>query len=113
MTFDDGIITIYEVTNSAAAGDMPARALRLKTDFAFKEETVGITRYYEAIRANQFIERVVSTYRDYSVSINDIAVMEDGSQYIIRMVQYRKDENGIDIMVLSLERNGDDYEVIE
>lgn len=113
MTFDDGIIRIYEVTNRATSGDMPDRALLFKTDFAFTEETVGVTRYYEAIRANQLIERMVATYRDMSVTINDIAIMEDGIQYQIRMIQYRKDENGIDIMDLSLERNGDNYEVIQ
>ena len=69
---------------------------------------MGITRYYEAIRANQMIERVIAVYRA-PINTNQIVVFEDGTQYLVRMVQHTVDENGIKISRLSLERNGEEY----
>ena len=109
MTFDDGIVRICNVVNMSESGDVPVKGIDIGDPFCFHEETVGITRYYEAIRANQLIERVISIYRAM-ISINKIAVFEDGSQYIIRSVQHTTDEDGIKITKLSLERNGEHYE---
>ena len=50
------------------------------------------------------------TYEDRSVRIHDIAVMEDGSQFRIVMVQPETDENGIKINKLSLERLNNEYQ---
>lgn len=110
MTFDDGIVKIYDVVNAAAPGDLPVNKLQNPTEFFFSEDALGITRYYEAIKANQLIERVISIYR-YPVNINQVAVFEDGSQYTIQMVQHELDDNGIKITRLSLERNGENYEI--
>mgnify|MGYP001623233990 CR=1 FL=1 len=108
MTFDDGLVEICTVVNLNNPGDIPKKGLRRGEEFYFHEESVGITRYYEAIRANQMIERVIAVYRA-PINVNQIAVFEDGSQYIIRMVQQTVDENGIKISRLSLERNGEEY----
>lgn len=85
--------------------------LCISSPFLFSEDTLGITRFYEALRADQQIERVVKIYRDDRISINQIAVMEDDTQYQIRMVQAAKDDDGIDIQKLSLERVSDPYEI--
>lgn len=117
MTFDDGIITIYTVTNGAENGDLPEKNLTKNCEFYFHEETLGISRYYEALKSNQLIERVVDVPDEGVVSINDIATIDtdpiDSNQYIIRMVQRTLDEEGLKILRLSLERNGEEYEIIE
>lgn len=117
MTFDDGILKIYSVTNGAENGDLPEEVLTFKNEFYFHEETVGISRYYEALKSNQLIERVVDIPDEGVVSINDIATIDtdpDGdNQYIIRMVQRSLDEEGLKILRISLERNGEEYEINE
>ena len=72
---------------------------------------MGITRYYEAIRANQLIEKLIAVPHEFDASVNQMAVLEDGSQYQIRMVQTGTDESSLKILRLSLERNGEEYEI--
>ena len=116
MTFDDGILTMYEVTNIEENGEMPEKGLVKKAESFFREETLGITRFYEALRSEQQIERVVVIHDDTIVSINDICTIdtdpEDANQYAVRMVQKATDEEGLKILRISLERNGDNYEII-
>lgn len=111
MTFDDGIVRIYNVANNAQPGDMPQKGLALAESFYFHEDSLGITRYYEALKAGQLIERVISIPWPAQVNINQVAVFEDGTQYQVRMVQQDADGFGLKILRLSLERNGEDYEV--
>lgn len=111
MTFDDGVVMICEVVNDAEPGDIPVKRLKRLQELSFHEESVGITRYYEAIRANQLIEKVISVPHEFDASVNQMAVLEDGSQYQIRMVQAGTDENSLRILRLSLERNGEEYEI--
>lgn len=108
MTFDDGTVIICDVENGAEPGKIPEKKLKYRETHCFSEQSLGIQRYYEAIKANQLIERVIAIYQA-PVSVNQMAVFEDGSQYLIRMVQPGVDENGIKIVKLSLERNGEQY----
>ena len=102
MTFDDGLVKIYLVKNISEPGDVPSKGL-----------SDPKTRTYEAIKANQQIDLLIATYLDRDITTNDIAVLEDGKQYIIRTIQPTKDEYGIDIMKIGLERNGETYEIVE
>lgn len=116
MTFDDGILTIYSVTNLEENGEMPEKGLTKIGESFFHEETLGISRFYEALRSEQLIERVVDIHDDTIISINDICTIDtdpdDANQYVVRMVQRAFDEEGLKILRISLERNGDDYEII-
>lgn len=111
MTFDDGVVTICEVVNDAEPGEIPVKRLKRLQELSFHEESVGITRYYEAIRANQLIEKLIAVPHEFDASVNQMAVLEDGSQYQIRMVQTGTDESLLKILRLSLERNGEEYEI--
>lgn len=111
MTFDDGIVKIYNVTNDAQPGEMPVKGLTLAESFYFHEESLGITRYYEALKAGQLIERVISIPWPAVININQIAIFEDNMQYQVRMVQQDTDDFGLKILRLSLERNGEEYEI--
>lgn len=113
MTFDDGIVRVYKVRNQKTAGEIPIKGLEKFKSFYFAFQTVGITRIYEAIKANQQVDAVIAVYLDREVTTNDIAVFEDGKQYVIRTVQPTVDENGINIMKLGLERNGENFEIID
>ena len=111
MTFDDGILTIYEGTNSAEPGTKPVPALAEKSKHYFEFDTLGITRYYTALQADQKIAAVVDIPGWHNVRTTDICILEDGGQYTVAMVQPTTDEDGLRIMKLSLERVSQTYEV--
>lgn len=110
--FDDGVIHIYNIENLSELGEIPRKGLVYFESFSFCQETLGVKRFYEALRSEQLIEKVITTYRDDRINVNQVGVMEDGSQYQIRMVQTAKDDDGIEINKISLERIVDPYEII-
>lgn len=110
MTFDHGIIGIYEVVNDASPGNMPMEKLKKKFDSYFAFSTLGIQRYYTALQAKQQLEAVVNLPDWQDVKALDIAVLESGVQYRIQTVQPTWDDNNLKITRLSLERLGNAYE---
>ena len=52
MTFDDGDVKIYQITNIAAPGAKPKEALGEYDTHCFGFETVGVDRYYKALQAD-------------------------------------------------------------
>ena len=120
MTFDDGIVGVYELTQEKIPGKMPVDGLALWERFHFGYETLGINRYYTALQANQIIEAVISIPGWLPIQANrHIAILADVNggidatcdQYRIVMVQPTLDEFGLRITRLSLERIGDRYAV--
>lgn len=111
MTFDDGILTIYTVENQAAPGDKPVYGLNEKMKSYFSYQTLGINRYYTALQADQQISAVVAVPAWDDIRVTDICVLEDGTQYTIMMVQAERDDMGLRIMRLSLERVEQNYEL--
>ena len=110
MTFDDGILTIYEVNNTAEPGNKPQIGLVKKSQHYFGLETVGINRYYTALQAKQQIETLVHIWQDRQIHSQDICVLEDGEQYKIVMVQHT-DIDGLRVTKLSLERIVEEYDI--
>ena len=104
MTFDDGILQIYETRNIAEPGDLPKEELILKSEHYFGFDVLGFSRYYTALQANQNISMVVNIPDWHDISVLDVGELEDGARYIIRLVQPMKDENGLNITKLTLER---------
>ena len=111
MTFDDGILTIYAVENIAKPGKKPVYGLVEKSKHYFGYQTVGVTRYYEAKKADSIIEAVVSIPGWNNILATDICIMENDVQYRLSMVQPTMDENNLRITILSLERNGEQYAI--
>ena len=111
MTFDDGILTIFTVNNAAAPGMKPVEALTEKGQYYYEYANLGVTRYYQAMQANQRVDCVVNVPGWSDIKVTDICTLEDGLRYVIGMVQPTVDENGLRIMKLSLERMGQAYEV--
>ncbi len=110
MTFDHGIVGIYEVINGASPGNMPVEKLKKKFDSYFSFSTLGIQRYYTALQAKQQLEAVINLPDWQDVRVLDIAVLENGLQYRIQTAQPTWDENNLKITRLSLERLGNVYE---
>ena len=113
MTFDDGIVKLYAITDQAVPGKKPIRGLTLSESFYFGFDTLGINRYYTALQANQQIAAVINIPGWNQVDTAEtIAVLEDELQYKIVMCQPMTDEDGLRITKLSLERLGDEYVVL-
>lgn len=111
MTFDDGILTIYKTVNTALPGEKPEVRLQEKEQFYFGYDALGINRYYTALQAQQQIEAVVNIPGWNDIQTEDVCSLESGTQYRIVMVQPTKDENGLRITKLSLERIGKNYAI--
>ncbi len=101
---DDGICTICDVQWDETS--IPKkRTLKPKLlPLCFEERTVGVTRFYEAGRNGQRIDRMIRIWRQ-KVSTRDICVI-DGTEYYIRQVQATLDDNGMPVTDLALEEYG-------
>ena len=79
MTFDDGILTIYSVENIGETGMNPVVGLVQKERFYYGFDTLGITRYYTALEAQQQIECVVNVpgWGNIAATAEDVLVYFD------------------------------------
>ena len=113
MTLDDGVLKIFSVENIADQGMKPVYGLKFKSRHYFGFETVGVQRYYTAMKANSRISDLVSIWEDRSITPADICIMEDGNQYRCSFIQHMKDEEGLRITKITLERMNEEYVVSE
>lgn len=109
LTYDDGILNIYDTKNIADPGMKPVVGLYLRDRHYFSFEDIGITRYYTAMQAKQQIAAVVSVPGWQRISVGDICALEDGKQYRIVMCQPTLNDDMLREMKLSLERIDDEY----
>lgn len=103
MTFDDGILKVYSVQNTAEKGDMQKFEYNYLNSYYFAYSTVGITRHYTAKANNELIENVVKIYQDRSIKIDDVIEI-DNNFYKVVLIQHTVDEDNIKISVISLSR---------
>lgn len=111
MKHDDGILTIYQLTNTRTNGLMPSFT---KTEVArhfFVYRTVGYGRYFRASGVNMQVDAVCRIWEDRSIRA-DMVVVIDKETYRILQVQHLYDENNIRVTDLSLERVNDLDEVM-
>ena len=90
MTFNDGIVRICTVINTAAAGDMPDETLSEKYSVRFNYTSIGNTEKYTSMQehVSEKIKIVIPLRRD--ISVLDIAVIGD-IRYQIEDVQHDKE----------------------
>lgn len=110
MTFDDGIIKIYQLVNVAGDFEKPLYKLRKKESYYFGFDVLGINRYYTALQAKVQLSHVVNIPGWGEVDPTDIAVLEDGEQYRLPFIQPQMDDNNLRMTKLSLERINQRYE---
>lgn len=87
QSYPDGIVTVYEQTDSAEPGYQPKPQLQKKITLRYEERRMGIQRYYAAAQNQQRIERVLRVPKTGKVNAQDIAVTQDKRQYRIELVQ--------------------------
>ena len=109
MTFDDGILKIYQVKNVSEAGAMPRQKLVKAGTYHYGSDTVYYKRYYTAKQAGYQADTMVHIWYAPEIESLDIVVLEDGDQYKIAQVQHGKEE-GLRVTWLTLERLMEDYE---
>ena len=85
--YNDGMLTVYTLTDSAAPGYQPKPELTQKITLRYEERRLGIQRYYAAAQSQQRIERVLRVPKTGKVSAQDVVMTEDGRQFRIEMVQ--------------------------
>ena len=112
---DAGIVTVCELTNTAADGDMPLYRLSEVSRAYFAQRTVSYRRLYAAKGANEQIDLLIRIWRDPTVSRGQYAVLSDSAdngQYEITNVQHTVDEDNLQVSDLTLRRVDKLYEVI-
>lgn len=85
QAYESGIVTIYEVTNSAAAGYAPVETLTEKYKVRFDERFLGINRYYQAKQNQIRVEKVIRVPR-VDINSQDVAIIGT-RQYRVDLVQ--------------------------
>lgn len=86
QNYNDGIVKIYTVKDSAEPGYQPKPELSQKYVLRYEERRLGIQRYYDAMQNQIQVERVIRTPRA-AITNQDIAETEDGRRYRIDLVQ--------------------------
>jgi len=114
QSFPDGVVSFYKVTDIALPGDLPIEGLVLKQTLRYKERTVGMSRFYQAMQNNIKVDFVIRCpeVRGLSEKATDIlvAILIDGQQYKVMQIQYPEDVEP-PVMDLSLERLGENYAI--
>ena len=103
------MVRLYTVENAAELGDAPKERLTLRHSLRYEERTVGVTRHYAAMQANDRVDMVLRCQR-VPVSALDVAIPNDGRQYRITLIQHPKDVEP-PCMDLTLRRLEMDYEL--
>lgn len=110
QTFNNGIVTIYKVTNGAQQGDMPKDVIEPKSKLRYEERKVGLNRFWIAKQAQVRVDNLIRVPRVESISTQDIAIPNDGKQYVIEQIQYLP-EIEPPSMDLTLQRLETDYDI--
>lgn len=105
--FSDGIAVISDNNARNGVGNIPRDKLTEKSRLRFREKTVGINRFYQALQNNSLIERMIRCPRRDDVSVFDIVQLipngTDKDYYKIAQIQY-PDEVHPPVMDIALER---------
>lgn len=107
---NSGVVYIYSVEDSAQPGYQPKPALKLKLTLRYEEQRLGINRLYLSRQNQAEIEKVIRVPRQDSISNQDVAILESGSQYNIDYTQTVQDVYPpcLDLSLVKVEQN---YEV--
>ena len=104
------MVYIYSVEDSARPGYQPKPSLTLKLTLRYEEQRLGINRLYLSRQNQAEIEKVIRVPRQDSISNQDVAILESGSQYSIDYTQTVQDvyPTCLDLSLVKVEQN---YEV--
>lgn len=87
QTFNDGVLSVYDVSDAAVPGRKPVKRRTLKVTLAFAERRVGIGRFYQSSQAQARIERVLRVSKsDAEIRAQDLVTVT-GSDLVYRVEQ--------------------------
>lgn len=107
-TFNDGVCTVYKLTNTAQPGLRPHMSPTLYRKLNFEYKTIGVKRNYEALQAQVKLDELIQILLDRRISAQDIVVINE-VQYQIKQVQHKKDTVPFTTL-LSLVKLEEDYD---
>lgn len=119
---DAGVLTLCNLTNTAALGDMASYKLVPVISQFFGERQIGINRAYLAKGADEQVDLLARIWDEgVRPKIGQYAVITkyryqenpNGDQYRITLVQPTTNEDGLRVIDLQLERLVDYYEAAE
>lgn len=104
---NSGVVKIYSVEDSAQPGYQPKPSLTLKLTLRYEEQRLGINRLYLSRQNQAEIEKVIRVPRQDSISNQDVAILESGSQYSIDYTQTVQDVYPpcLDLSLVKVEQN--------
>lgn len=108
----EGILKICSLQNTAEPGSKPCEKLVVEAEAYYGDRTVGYGRQYAALGVSQQVDRLVRIWR-MDVTPRQYAVLDDGNQYRIDLVQHSEDEDGLKVTDLTLFRLDDNFDVQE
>lgn len=86
--FNDGLVKIYAVTDTALPGYAPVKTLTQVATLRYEEQKLGVNRYYAAMQNQVKIQRVIRVPESpLEITTQDVAETEDGRRYRIDLVQ--------------------------
>lgn len=101
---DEGILTFYELINTAQPGLKPVQKLHAVGTAYYGRRSVGVTRLYAAAGANRSIDVLVRCYNTPEApETAEYAILENGKQYRIDAVQEQPELDAIDLTLVRLE----------
>lgn len=109
QSYNDGVVTVYAVTDSGPPGGLPVEKPVKKVVLRYEERRLGLQRYYASKQNQVEVERVLRTPRRRDVSSQDLAVTENGVQYCIDLVQSAADvfPPSMDLTLTRIDQNYD------
>jgi hypothetical protein len=107
----EGTLKICNLQDTAGPGEMPTEKLVVQSYHYYGDRTIGYGRQYAAMGVEQQVDRLVRIWRDESVHVRQYALLDDGQQYRIDMVQHLTDEDGLKVTDLTLFRLDDNFDV--
>ena len=109
----EGLLTVYNLKNTAEKGLMPKEELVKLCEEYYGERTIGVTRQYAALGADRRVDLLLRIWRNNDVFPGQYVIPDDGMQYRIDFVQNTKDEDGLPVSDLTLVRLEKNYDVAE
>lgn len=85
---EQGLLTIYTLSNVSVAGNMPSEQLVSYTTAYYQEMRVGITRLYAALGVNQTIDAFVRVRNTVLDDVDEqLYVVLNSKQYRVDVIQ--------------------------
>ena len=108
---DEGILTFYNLTNTAPKAARPKEKLvNLGVIAFYANKTFGFQRLYAAKGQNYRLDKLVRVYNTELPESAKYVILEDKRQYRINDINVVADEDALDLSLSRLEKN---YDVLD